>query len=120
MSDTLFELPESFYVRRRCIVCGVALSIVHDYTYVVQRQGYVKVGGTNRPRKRINELSRVDWKNYCLSPEGMDWTEPLIPLSVIGGDIEHETHVRFADCYVIGEWFIPNDEMKSWIEEVTS
>ena len=116
----LFDVPEVWWHRRRCQVCGVALSIRHEYTYIVQRQWWVKIGATDRPRKRLNELARVDWVNYCLSPLGMDWTEPLIVHGMVGGDFEHESHVRFQKQHVIGEWFLPDDDLREWIEEVTA
>lgn len=113
----LFEVPERWWRRRRCPVCGVALSIEHEFTYVVQRQWWVKIGATNRPRKRMNELARVDWKNYCLWPAGMDWTEPLIKHAMIAGDVEHELHQRFAEQHAIGEWFLIDDELRQWIAD---
>lgn len=116
--DTLFDVPEEWWVRKRCTVCGVALCIVHTHTYVVQRQWWVKIGATSRPRKRLNELARVDWKNYCLWPEGMDWTEPLRLHVMYENDYEHDLHKRFYKQHVIGEWFLPDDEMHQWIEEV--
>lgn len=120
---TLFDIPDEWWLpdhlRNRCFVCGGALSLAFDWTYVVQRQGWVKIGATDRPRQRCNELARVDWRKYILSPEGMDWTEPLIALTVIGGNIEHEMHQRFRKQHVVGEWFLPDAEMKEWIEEVT-
>lgn len=115
----LFDVPEEWWHRRRCTVCGCALSVTFDYTYIVQRQGWVKIGATNRPRARANELARYDWRKYVLSPEGMDWHEPLIVLAVLGGDIEHETHQRFQKQHVVGEWFLPDADLKEWIEEVT-
>lgn len=118
MSDpTLFD-AEHLMVRRRCEVCGVALIIEHTHTYVVQRQVWIKIGATSRPRKRMNELARVDWKNYCLWPRGMDWTQPLIKHAMIERDIEHEMHSRFAEFHVIGEWFTDNLTIRRWIEEV--
>lgn len=117
--ETLFEVPEEWWVRRRCQVCGVALSITHTHTYVVQRQWWVKIGATSRPRKRMNELARVNWKNYCLYPEGMDWTEPLTVHAMIERDIEHGIHQRFQKQHVVGEWFLPDGELRAWIEEVT-
>lgn len=116
--ETLFEVPEEMWVRRVCPVCGCALCKTYEYTYLVQRQGWVKIGATNRPRKRLNELARVDWANYCLWPEGMDWHQPLRTLLVLGGDIEHELHQRFRKQHVIGEWFLPGGDIQDWLEEV--
>lgn len=114
---TLFD-ADHLVVHRRCPVCGVALCIIHTHTYVVQRQVWIKIGATSRPRKRMNELARVDWKNYCLSPRGMDWTQPLIRHAMIERDIEHEAHVMFEEYHVIGEWFTDNATIRRWIEEV--
>lgn len=120
MTDTLFDIPEEWWVRKRCRVCGCALfSQGMTHTYIVQRQWWVKIGGTNNPRRRMNELSRPAWAQYILYPAGMDWDEPLLRLGVIEGWVEHESHVRFRKQHVIGEWFLPDDEMRQWIEEVT-
>lgn len=114
----LFDVPEDWWVRRRCQVCGVALSIEHEYTYIVQRQWWVKIGATNRPRKRINELSRVDWANYCRWPPGMDWTEPLIVHAMIGGDMEHDLHQQFKDHHATGEWFNFDGPLRQWVADL--
>lgn len=114
----LFDVPEEAWVRRRCVVCGVALCIVHTHTYVVQRQVWIKIGATSRPRKRMNELARPDWANYCLWPRGMDWIQPLHRLALIEVDVEHEAHVRFAEYHVIGEWFTDNAAIRRWVREV--
>lgn len=115
----LFDVPEEMWVRRRCMVCGCALSVTYEYTYVVQRQGWVKIGATNLPRRRLNELARPAWRKHVLSPAGMDWYSPLTVHAVIGGDIEHELHKEFARFHVKGEWFVDNAGIRDWIKEVT-
>jgi hypothetical protein len=112
----LFDVPEGWWKRRRCPVCGCALSVVHAYTYVVQRQGWVKIGATDKPRRRINELSRPAWTQHIISPEGMDWAEPLVPLLVFDGDGEHELHRRFRSLHVAGEWFTLDDSIRAWVD----
>lgn len=120
MSDpgpTLFD-ADHLMVRRRCEVCGQALVVEHTHTYVVQRQVWLKIGATNMPRRRVNELSRPAWKQHILYPRGMDWDQPLYGLAIIERDIEHETHARFAEFHVIGEWFTDNLTIRRWLEEV--
>lgn len=118
---TLFEVPEDWWVRRRCVVCGCALNRLHPHIYVVQRQWWVKIGATNNLRRRINELSRPAWRQHVLYPPSMDWTEPLTTLAVIigGGYIEHDLHQRFKEQHVVGEWFLPTGNMTEWLEEVS-
>lgn len=115
----LFDVPESMWVRRRCQVCGCALSRQHDYTYIVQRQVFVKIGATSKPRRRLNELARPAWRKHVLYPVGMDWNQPLEVLAVIGGDVEHELHQMFARFHVFGEWFADSRPIREWIKEVT-
>lgn len=116
--EPLFEVPESLWVRRRCTVCGGALSVTCSHTYAVQRQGWVKIGATSDPRRRINELRRPAWTKHLLSPAEMDWREPLLTLGVLVGDVEHELHQRFAEHHVLGEWFRPAGEMLDWLRRL--
>lgn len=114
----LFDVPESFWKRRLCQVCGQALSVVHTHTYVVQRQVWIKIGATNLPRRRINELSRPAWTKHILSPRGMDWYAPLHTHVVLDGDIEHEMHERFSEHHARGEWFWDCGPIRRWLREV--
>lgn len=116
---TLFPVPDDWWVRRRCEVCGQALSAVHTHTYVVQRQVWIKIGSTNKPRRRINELRRPAWAKHILHPPGMDWGLPLITHAVILGDTEHQLHRRFAEFHVTGEWFTDNLTIRRWLQEAT-
>lgn len=97
----------------------MALSIVHTHTYVVQRQVWIKIGATSRPKKRVQELSLFAWHKYVHSPRHMDWTQPLHLRAMLDGDMEHDLHVRFSDAHVIGEWFLETLAIRRWIEEVT-
>lgn len=115
----LFEVPEHWWRRRRCQVCGCALSVTYAHTYLVQRQGWLKIGATNNVRRRINELARPAWVQHILAPEEMDWQEPLTTLLVLAGDLEHQLHEWFRDHHVVGEWFSLNSTTRAWIEEVT-
>jgi len=116
---TLFDV-DHLMVRRRCEVCGGALSVVHSHMYVVQRQVWVKIGTTDNLRRRVNELARPAWSKHILYPRGMDWHAPLHKHALLigGGFLEHETHARFAEFHVIGEWFTDNLTIRRWIEEV--
>jgi hypothetical protein len=115
----LFDVPEEMWVRRRCAVCGCALSVTYEYTYVVQRQDWVKIGATNLPRRRLNELARPAWRKHVLHPKGMDWNSPLKVLAVVGGDVEHELHKEFSDSHDTGEWFYNDESIHEWLKEVT-
>lgn len=120
MSDpTLFDVPDTMWVRRRCRVCGQALCVSHTHTYVVQRQVWIKIGATNMPRRRINELAREAWRKHIIYPRGMDWYAPLYVHAVVEQDIEHEMHARFEQYHVVGEWFADSQEIRRWIREVT-
>lgn len=116
--EPLLEVPREMWHLRQCPVCGGALSVTYAHTYVVQRQGWVKIGATNNVRRRINEVARPAWIKHLLSPEGMDWLEPLVVLAVLEGDIEHVTHERFASCHSRGEWFMPDVEMRAWLRSL--
>lgn len=116
--ESLFDVPDYWWRHRLCTVCGCALSVTYHHTYVVQRQWWLKIGATNLPKRRINELSRPAWRRHILYPEGMDWTEPLVPLFTLAGDIEHQMHEWFREYHAIGEWFDLNDTTRAWLEEV--
>lgn len=114
------EQPELFdttdlWRYRQCRVCKGALSRKYPFTYLVSRQQWIKIGGTNNPRRRINELSRLDWAQYVLWPEGMDWTRPVARLLVVEQEWEHELHIQFAEYHVTGEWFLMNQVIWNWI-----
>lgn len=115
LDEPLFEVAEELWRRRRCIVCGGALAVEHTHTYVVQRQGWVKIGATSNVRRRINELRRPAWTKHLLSPPGMDWREPLVTLAVIEENVEHALHQRFAAAHVLGEWFLPDLTLRDWL-----
>lgn len=115
---TLFN-ADHLLVPRRCLVCGQALSVTHGHTYVVQRQTWIKIGATDKPRRRINELSREAWQQHIIHPRGMDWTRPVYVHAVLDIDIEHELHLMFSEYHVIGEWFTDNLTIRRWLREVT-
>lgn len=115
--DELFAVPDDWWRYRRCQVCGGALSVTCTHTYVVQRQGWVKIGASSNLVRRVNELRRPAWTKHLISPEGMDRLEPLVVHGVIEGDVEHQMHQRFAAAHVAGEWFMPDVEMRSWLAE---
>ena len=75
----------------------------------------MKIGATSDVRRRINELRRPAWTKHLLSPDAMDWREPLLTLAVIERDVEHELHELHAAAHVIGEWFLPDVTMRDWL-----
>lgn len=99
-----------------CRTCGGALSVVHAHTYVVERQGWVKIGATNNLRRRLSELRRPAWRQHLVSPPGMDWTAPLTTLLTLDVDREHALHFRFRASHDVGEWFRPDAAMRSWLD----
>lgn len=112
----LFDVPESLWVRRRCLVCGCALSLEYAFTYLVRRQGWVKIGATSNIRRRVNELARPAWAQHILSPADMDWSQPLEHLLTLeGGHHEHALHQRFRDDHARGEWFTASQTLVDWI-----
>lgn len=118
MPEELFAVPDDWWRHRRCQVCGGALSVTCTHTYLVQRQGWVKIGATSNVRRRLNELRRPAWTHHLISPPAMDWHEPLAVLGVLDIDIEHQLHQRFALCHAAGEWFRPDGEMRTWLADV--
>jgi hypothetical protein len=113
--DALFEMPRSAYRLRRCPVCGGSLARTGTTTYVVQRQGWVKIGMTSNLPERLSVLRRGTPGCVTKHPAGMDWAEPLILILVFQRDIEHDLHERWADQHVAGEWFLPDAAMRSWL-----
>jgi hypothetical protein len=91
--------------------------VSYSHTYVVQRERWVKIGATDMPRRRINELSRVAWAQHIVFPPEMDWTAPLTTLIVVPRNVEHELHQRFRDQHVVGEWFHPGGALKAWLDD---
>lgn len=118
VTDMLFEVPDEWWRYRQCPVCGCAMSVTYDYTYVVQRQGWVKIGATSNLRRRLSELARPAWTKHLISPPGMDWLEPLVVLGTMAQDLEHELHRRFRSSHVAGEWFMPDATMASWLADL--
>lgn len=117
MSDTeaLFDVPRHWWHFRSCQTCGGWLKQNATHTYVVQRQGWVKIGSTRNVRRRLNELARPAWTQHLLSPDAMDWLEPLVTIAVLEEDVEHELHERFEAAHVLGEWFLPDASMRDWL-----
>lgn len=124
--DALFEMPREAYRLRRCPVCGGTLAQTHRrhgtdpvFTYLMQRQGWVKIGKSYQPETRRKVLSMPSPGCRVICPEEMDWAEPIVTIRLIAGDSEHELHERFAACHVAGEWFLPNTDMRDWIRRCT-
>lgn len=123
---TLFDPDPSEYRFRHCRVCGAWRAFTPKghrgrrepaplYTYVMQRQGWVKVGKSIHPEVRLKELRAINRQCYIITPDAMDCTEPLLLLHVFDGDTEHDLHERFAAEHVTGEWFMPIADMRDWL-----
>jgi hypothetical protein len=87
-------------------------------TYIVQREAWVKIGRTANLPVRLVELARFDSK--VLVPVDMDMNQPLITLAVLDHDVEDVLHEEFAPCRVIGEWFLPDPDMKQWLDAIAA
>jgi hypothetical protein len=81
----------------------------------MQRQGWVKIGKSKHPETRLKELRAINRQCYIQTPHEMDCAEPIFMLFVLEGDTEHALHERFAVCHVRGEWFLPDSEMRAWL-----
>jgi hypothetical protein len=116
----LLEMPESAYRRRRCPVCRGALSVTATHTYVVQRQGWVKIGKTSQidTRLRVLRLNGPNGAGMVAHPEAMDYGQPLILLALVEGDLEHQWHMDWRACHAAGEWFLPDSAMRDWLKKL--
>lgn len=112
-SSGLIDLPEP---APECATCGVVARSAASLTYVVQRQGWVKIGSTSNITSRIFTLA----KGGTVGPWDMLVAEPLILLAVIESNVEHDLHTRFSGSHVAGEWFLPDADMRAWIGEVSA
>ena len=76
-----------------------------DLVYFIRQSGFVKIGVSADPEKRIRELQTGN-------------PEPLELLHTEGGGYhrEAELHQRFADLWVNGEWFKYEGELFEYIE----
>lgn len=71
-------------------------------TYVVQRQGWVKIGSALYVKQRLAALRKGGVK----APPDMNVAEPLTVVAMIDGrTVERELHRRYAEHRVEGEWF---------------
>lgn len=73
-------------------------------TYILQDPltSLVKIGRSTNPYSRHRDVRR-------LSPDGTRL------IGVCDANIEFETHKVWSHRRVVGEWFLPNEEMVSWI-----
>lgn len=107
-------------LKGRCSVCGGTIPATNGQriTYIVARGKYVKIGSTASLASRLPALA-----TDTLSVRTPDDFDPETNLRVLGvsSTAEHALHAAFAAQHVIGEWFLPDQEMLDRIaEEVTS
>lgn len=121
----LFEVPEAWWVRRRCVVCKGTLARTHlrhetdpVWTYVMRRQWWLKIGKSYQPDIRRKVLAMPSPGCRVICPDLMDWSEPITIEALIPGDCEHELHIVWRELHAAGEWFLPDDAMLSWLEGV--
>lgn len=86
--------------------------IQRTYVYVVRLDGYVKIGVSNCPARRIEEVT--DRASKLLRPENIDLDMPVEAVGAFVGDAatENALHLMFTDEHAIGEWF--RDEGRLW------
>lgn len=80
--------------------------------YFVERDGFVKIGYSSNLDRRIKEINAGD----CAIP-GMT-ISPVALLATIenaGEETERWMHRRFDHLWVGGEWFLLDDELRSFI-----
>jgi hypothetical protein len=87
-------------------------------TYLVERDGWVKVGATRHLTTRLAALREP--RGTVHMPEGMDPTGPLVLLATVSGNVERYLHRRWAHLRGTGEWFRPDAEMRADIESLAS
>jgi len=89
----------------RCRICGqIRPSTPRPGTYVVQRQSWVKIGGTQHISARLRALRSAS-SARLIEPEGMDHGAPLVLLTYTMQRYEHDAHERYAAFHAAGEWF---------------
>jgi len=71
--------------------------------YFAERRGYIKIGTTTNPYRRMRELKA----RFLL---------------VLPGDVflEAQLHRRFANSRMVGEWFAPTPELWDYIYRLRS
>ena len=119
---SLFTPERSLYVGLKiCLVCGGRLDQryrgpdVPLFTYVMARQDWVKIGMSRHPEVRLKELRAINRQRYIITPTEMDCAQPIELLHTWLGDMEHLLHERWAACHAAGEWFLPDKEMRTWL-----
>jgi len=78
--------------------------------YFIQQQGggrYIKIGCTNNIKTRITQLQTG-------SPERL---KVLLVVNDAGREVEQEVHKLFASQHYGGEWYIPDDQLISYIDK---
>ncbi len=82
--------------------------------YFARVKGYVKIGYSSKPYKRILTIAT----GTCLKPEDVTYGDDVDLLGWVPGDrkVERAMHMRFADLHVVGEWFWDADDYDALIE----
>lgn len=77
--------------------------------YVIQSNGYIKIGHTQNLSRRISQL------------QSASATKIEIKSVIKGGrKLEQELHTRYKQYTVHGEWFQPNDKMMGFLRAIGS
>ena len=84
-----------------------------DVVYLVERQGFVKIGYTSNLNNRLAALPKETIRVEGMTPG------PVQLLTVIPGDrsLERQMHRRFADLRAGGEWFRLEGSLLVFLEQ---
>jgi len=83
--------------------------------YFIRCEGFVKIGISRNPEKRLLNLQRSG--NGTLAPPRIDLTTAEIVTTELGGRAkESELHGVFASLRIVGEWFREASELTEYID----
>jgi T5orf172 domain len=88
-----------------CLVCHGLRWDKPGVTYIARRQRWVKIGRTNSLSSVNERLRGLRKRNSVRCPALMDQSAPLSLIVVVGSDLEHDLHERYAAHHAVGEWF---------------
>ena len=89
------------------------------YVYFIECEGYVKIGMSGNPERRLKSLQVSG--NGTYAPKLIDLTTAKIIAVEDGGpERERELHQRFDSSRYTGEWFTKTPELMAYIDSLDS